>query len=107
MADNAKCFSPCVLCILASSSTTIRQLYSITKMPIYALYEYKEEGSGTGLNQKQGLVETDSYVIINFDMFRLSPELTCQNIGCFNFCTRMTRVFDIIMCTTPVIKCPV
>ena len=22
-------------------------------------YEYKEEGSGTGLNRKQGLVETD------------------------------------------------
>ena len=57
------------VCILASSSTTIRQLYSITKMPTYGPYEYKEEGSGTGPNRKQGLVETDLSVIINFDMF--------------------------------------
>ena len=53
----------------ASSSTTIRQLYSITKMPTYGSYEYEKERSDTGLNRKQGLVETDSSVIINFDMF--------------------------------------
>ena len=56
------------VCILASSSTTIRQLYFIIKISNYELYEYKEEGSGTGLNRKEDLVETDS-VIINFDMF--------------------------------------
>ena len=39
------------------------------KRPTHGSYEYKEEGSGTGLNRKQGLVETDSYVFINFDMF--------------------------------------
>ena len=52
---DAKCFSPCVY-----SSTTIGQLYSITKMSTYGSYEFKEEGSGTGPNRKQGLVETDS-----------------------------------------------
>ena len=51
---DAKCFSACVY------SHLYRQLYSITKMPNYRPYEYKEEGSGTGLNRKQGLVETDS-----------------------------------------------
>ena len=38
-------------------------------------------------------------------MFRLSPEFTSQNIGCIHFCTCKTRVFDRIVCTTPVIKC--
>ena len=53
VAHDAKCFSPCVY------SHLYRQL-SDTKMPTYGSYEYKEEGSGTGLNRKQGLVETDS-----------------------------------------------
>ena len=47
----------------------MRQLYSITKMSTYGSYEYKDEGSGIGVNRKQGLVENDSQVIINFDMF--------------------------------------
>ena len=34
-------------------------LFNIEK-PTYGSYEYKEEGSGIGLNRKQGLVETDS-----------------------------------------------
>ena len=33
------------------------------------LYEYKEEGSGSGFNQKKDLTETDSQFIIKFDMF--------------------------------------
>ena len=48
------------LCMLVFSSTTIRQLYFITKMPTFGLYEYKEEGSGCGFNGKLGIVETDS-----------------------------------------------
>ena len=48
-------------------------IYSTTlfhhKKPTYESYEYEKEGSDTGLNRKQGLVETDSSVIINFDMF--------------------------------------
>ena len=47
---DAKCFPP--MCILAPLSTTIRQLYSITKMATYGSYEYEEEGSGSGLNRK-------------------------------------------------------
>ena len=46
--------------ILASSSANIQPLYAITKMPTYESKEYKQERSGTGLNRKQGLVETDS-----------------------------------------------
>ena len=56
VAHDAKCFLPSVY----SSSTTIRQLYSTTKMPTYGSYEYKKEGPDTGPNRKQGLVETDS-----------------------------------------------
>ena len=44
-------------------STTIRQLYFITKMPtfgLYILYEYKEDGSVCGFNRKPGLAETNS-----------------------------------------------
>ena len=76
-------------------------------MPVYGSYEYKEEGSGIGLNRKQGLVETNSKVIKHFDMFGLSPEFASQKLVIFIFCTRRTRVFDKILCTTHVIKCPV
>ena len=41
------------LYILVFSLTTIRQLYYITKMPKFGLYEYKVEGSGCGFNQKR------------------------------------------------------
>ena len=58
VAHDAKCFS--TLCILVFPSTTIRQLYFITKMPTFGLYEYKVEGSGCGFNQKRDLTETDS-----------------------------------------------
>ena len=57
MAHNAKRFPPCVYSHLIDNSPTT--LFKI-KMPTYVSYEYKEEGSGTGLNRKQGLVETDS-----------------------------------------------
>ena len=59
VAHDAKCFSPCQ-CILGFSSTTIRQLYFITKMPTFGLYEYKVEGSGCRFNRNWGLAETDS-----------------------------------------------
>ena len=55
---DAKCFF--AVFILASSSATIRQLYAITKLLTYESNEYKKGGSGTGLNRKQGLVETDT-----------------------------------------------
>ena len=48
------------LCILVFSSTTIQQLYFITNMPTFGLYEYKVKGSGCGFNRKRGLTETDS-----------------------------------------------
>ena len=54
---NAKCFF--AMCILVFSSTTIGQLYFITKMPTFGFYEYKVEGSGCGFNRKRGLAETD------------------------------------------------
>ena len=44
MAPDAKCFF--ALCILVFSSTTIGQLYFITKITTFELYEYKVEGSG-------------------------------------------------------------
>ena len=56
-------------CILVFSSTTIRQLYFITKMPTFGLYEYKVEGPGCGFNQKRDPAETASYFIIKCDMF--------------------------------------
>ena len=58
VAHDAKCFF--ALCILAFSSTTIGQLYFITKITTFGLYEYKIEGAGCGLNQNRGLAETYS-----------------------------------------------
>ena len=58
VAHDAKCFF--ALCILAFLSTTIGQLYFITKMATFGLYEYKVEGSGCGFNRNRGLAETDS-----------------------------------------------
>ena len=46
IAHNAKCFSPCVYSHLHG------QLYSITKIPTYGSYEYKEEGLAPGLIEK-------------------------------------------------------
>ena len=63
----------------------IRQLYFITKMPTFGLYEYKVEGSGCGFNRKRGLAETDSYFVITFDMFWWSQKLTPQPVGHFSF----------------------
>ena len=56
------------LCILVFSLTTIRQIYFITKMPMFGLYEYKVEGSGCRFNRKRGFVQTDLSFIINYDM---------------------------------------
>ena len=58
VAHDAKCFF--ALCILVFSSTTIGQLYFITKITTFGLYEYKVEGSGCGLNRNRGLAGTDS-----------------------------------------------
>ena len=55
---NAKCFF--AFCILAFLSTTIGQLYFITKITMFGLYEHKLEGSGRGFNRNRGLDETDS-----------------------------------------------
>ena len=57
------------MCVLVFSSSTIRQLYFIKKIPTFGLYEYKVEGSGCGFNGKWGLAETDSLFIIKIDMF--------------------------------------
>ena len=48
------------MCVHIFSSTTIRQLYFITKMQKFGLYEYKVERSGCVFNRKRGLTETDS-----------------------------------------------
>ena len=58
VAHDAKCFF--ALCILAFLSTTIGQLFFITKITTFGLYEYKVEGSGCGFNRNRGLAETDS-----------------------------------------------
>ena len=57
VAHAVKCYF--ALCILVFSSTTIQQIYFITKMPTFGLNEYKVEGSGCGFNRKRGLAETD------------------------------------------------
>ena len=79
VAHDAKCFSPCAYSHLHRQHS---DNFIPSKMPTYWSYENKEEGSSTGLNRKQGLVETESLVTINFDMFLLSPEFTSRNIGC-------------------------
>ena len=48
VAHDAKCFP-------IFQSRTIRQIYFITKMPMFGLYEYNVEGSGCGFNRKRGL----------------------------------------------------
>ena len=58
VAHDAKCFF--ALCIHAFLSTTIGQLYFITTITTFGLYEYKVEGSGCGFDQNRGLAETDS-----------------------------------------------
>ena len=58
VAHDAKCFF--ALCILAFLSITIGQLYFITKITTFGLYEYKVEGSGCGFNLNRGLAGTDS-----------------------------------------------
>ena len=58
VAHGAKCFF--ALRILAFLSTTIGQLYFITKLTTFGLYEYKVEGSGCGFNRNRGFAETDS-----------------------------------------------
>ena len=55
---DAKCFF--AFCILAFLSTTFGQLYFITKIKTFGLYEYKVEGSGYEFNPNRGLAETDS-----------------------------------------------
>ena len=58
VAQDAKCFF--AVCILAFLSTTIGQLYFITKITTFGLYEYKVEGSGCVFNRNRGLAETNS-----------------------------------------------
>ena len=58
VAHDAKCFF--ALCILAFLSATIGQLYFITTITTFGLYEYKVEGSGCVFNRNRGLTETDS-----------------------------------------------
>ena len=58
MAHDAKCIF--ALCILTFLSTTIGQLYFITQITTFGLYEYKVEGSGCGFNRNRGVAETDS-----------------------------------------------
>ena len=58
VAHDTKCFF--ALCILVFSSTTIGQLYFITKITTFVLYEYTAEGSGCGFNRNRGLAETAS-----------------------------------------------
>ena len=48
-----KCYMFFAMCVHVVSSTTIGQLYFITKMPTFGLYEYKVEGSGFGFNRKR------------------------------------------------------
>ena len=76
-------------------------------MPIYGSYEYKEEGSGTGLNRKQGLVETDSKVVISLTCFDRVQSLHLKISVVLIFALVGREFFDKILCTTPVITCPV
>ena len=57
VAHDAKCFL--AFCILAFLSTTIGQLYFITKITTFGLYKYTVEGSGCGFNRNRGLAETE------------------------------------------------
>ena len=52
VAHDASCFF--ALCILVFSLTTIQQLYFITKMPTFGLYEYKLEEVGLWVQSKTG-----------------------------------------------------
>ena len=58
VAHDAKCFF--ALCIFAFLSTSIAQLYFITKITTFGFYEYKVEESGCGFNRNRGPAETDS-----------------------------------------------
>ena len=57
------------ICVLAFCSTTIGQLYFITNITTFGLYEYKVEGSDCGFNRNRGLAETDLLFITRFGMF--------------------------------------
>ena len=59
VAHDAKCFSPCVYSYLHRQLSDNFIPHKNANLQ-YGSYEYTEEGPGTGLNRKQGLVETDS-----------------------------------------------
>ena len=58
VAHDAKRFF--ALFILAFLSTAIGQLYFITKITTFGLYEYKVKASSCGFNRNRDLAETDS-----------------------------------------------
>ena len=90
VAHNTNCFSP----HLIFSSKTIRQLYFITKMPTFGLYEYKVEGSAVcsienGASLK--LIHNLSKSLACFDRDESSHH---NLLVIFHFYTRMTRKID-------------
>ena len=66
VAHDAKCFSPCVYSHLHRQLSD--NFIPHKKCQFMGRMSIKKRGPGPGLNRKQGLVETDSLVFINFDM---------------------------------------
>ena len=91
-AHDAKCFL--ALCILAFLSTTIGQLYFITKITTFGLYEYKVEVRAVGsieIGASLRLIHNLSQGLACFDR---ADSLHHNLPVIFHFCTRMTRKID-------------
>ena len=82
VAHDAKCFF--ALCILAFLSTTIGQLYFITKITTFGLYEYKVEGSGLGFNQIGASLRLIHYLSQGYACFG-RPDSLHHNLSVFFF----------------------
>ena len=92
VAHHAKCLF--ALCRLAFLSTTLGQLYFITKITTFGLYEYKVEGSGCGFNQIGASLRLIHNLSQGLACFHRADSLHHNLSFIFHFCTRMTRKID-------------
>ena len=105
VAHDAKCFSPSVYSHLHRQLSD--NFIPSQKCQLKGRMSIKERGRTPGLIENKAslrLIRKSSYILTCFDRVQsLHLEISVVLI----FCTRVTRVFDKILCITPVIKCPV
>ena len=89
---DAKCFF--ALCMLAFLLTTIAQLYFITKITTFGLYEYKWDGRTVGSIEIGASLRLIHNLSQGLPCFDRADSLHHNLSVIFHFCTRMTRKID-------------